>query len=68
MENTSKKKLQQKQKAEKAAAEAAYLAKHAPAKEGKKPLSGDPERPFSRGRAYMADRYDKDQEEDNNKE
>ena len=68
VENTSKKKLQQKQKAEKAAAEAAYLAKHAPAKEGKKPLSGDPERPFSRGRAYMADRYDKDQEEDNNKE
>ena len=68
VENTSKKKLQQKQKAEKAAAEAAYLAKHAPVKEGKKPLSGDPERPFSRGRAYMADRYDKDQEEDNNKE
>lgn len=58
-ENTSKKKLEQQKKAEKAAAEAAYQAKKA---EQSGDIPADPAidetRPFSRGRAYRADRYD----------
>lgn len=63
MENISKKKLKQQEKeaAEKAARE--YAAKKNPATavadDENKPLSGDPERPYCRGRAYKADRYRK---------
>ena len=61
MDNVSKKKLKQQEKeaAEKAARE--YAAKKNPAaadaEEAERPLSGDPERPYCRGRAYQADRY-----------
>lgn len=53
-ENTSKKRLQQKQKAEQAAKEQAYLAKQGllPEKE-----DSDPTRPFRRGRNYDPNRY-----------
>ena len=62
MDNVSKKKLKQQEKeaAEKAARE--YAAKKNPtaaAEEKDQPLSGDPERPHCRGRAYRADRYSK---------
>lgn len=64
MDNVSKKKLKQQEKeaAERAARE--YAAKKNPtaaaaAEQKEKPLSGDPERPYSRGRAYKADRYRK---------
>lgn len=58
-ENTSKKKLEQQKRAEKAAAEAAYQAKQAELR-GEAPAEPavDAARPFSRGRAYRADRYD----------
>ncbi len=64
-ENTSKKKLEQQKRAEKAAAEAAYQAKQAELR-GEAPAEPavDADRPFSRGRAYRADRYD----EQNNEE
>ena len=61
MDNVSKKKLRQQEKeaADKAARE--YEAKCNPQAETneKKPLSGDPERPFCRGRAFEANRYAK---------
>ena len=61
MDNVSKKKLRQQEKesADKAARE--YEAKRNPQAETneKKPLSGDPERPFCRGRAFEANRYTK---------
>ena len=62
--NTSKKKLQQKQREEQQAAKAAAAKEYAAKKgivveEEKKPqtLSGIPDRPFCKGRAYKADRY-----------
>ena len=59
MDNVSKKKLRQQEKesADKAARE--YEAKRNPQAETneKKPLSGDPERPYSRGRAYDPAHY-----------
>ena len=58
-DNVSKKKVRQQEKeaAEKAAR--AYEAKKIPVQESeeKKPLSGDPERPYSRGRAYDPSHY-----------
>lgn len=58
-DNVSKKKIRQQEKeaAEKAAR--AYEAKKNPVQESeeKKPLSGDPERPYSRGRAYDPAHY-----------
>lgn len=63
MDNVSKKKLKQQEKeaAEKAARE--YAAKKNPTaaeeQPQKLPLSGDPERPYCRGRAYQQDRYSK---------
>ena len=60
-DNVSKKKIRQQEKeaAEKAARE--YEAKKNPVSENpeKKPLSGDPERPYSRGRAYDPSHYGK---------
>ncbi len=62
--NTSKKKLQQKQREEQQAAKAAAAREYAAKKgltveEEQKPqtLSGIPDRPFCKGRAYQADRY-----------
>jgi len=63
--NTSKKKLQQKQREEQQAAKAAaakeYAAKKGLAveeeKEEPQTLSGIPDRPYCKGRAYQADRY-----------
>ena len=68
--NTSKKKLQQKQKAEEEAARAAAK-KEYDAKKGimeeeaaeKEALSGIPERPFCKGRAYDPNRYNSTEEE-----
>ena len=58
-DNVSKKKIRQQEKeaAEKAAR--AYEAKKNPVQESEetKPLSGDPERPYSRGRAYDPSHY-----------
>ena len=57
-DNVSKKKLRQQEKnaAEKAAKD--YEARRNPGEaEEKKPLSGDPERPWCKGRAYDPDRY-----------
>lgn len=62
--NTSKKKLEQQQRAEKEAAAKQFAAKNAPA-EASAPMSGDPERPFSRGRAYQPDRYHRDESDEN---
>lgn len=66
-ENTSKKKLQQakqkEQEAAKAAAAKEYAAKKGQAAEEEKedaPLSGDAQRPYSRGRAYDPNRYNKE--------
>ena len=65
-ENTSKKKLQQKQKQEQQAAKAAAAKEYAAKKglpvaesekEENKPLSGIPDRPFCKGRAYDPNRY-----------
>lgn len=62
--NTSKKKLEQQRKAEKAAAEAAYQAKLAEERgEVREDPAVDADRPFSRGRAYRADRYNGDNDE-----
>ena len=68
-ENTSKKKLQQKQKAEEEAARAAAK-KEYDAKKGiveeepeKQTLSGIPERPYCKGRAYDPNRYNSTEEE-----
>lgn len=68
--NTSKKKLEQKKNAERDAAAREYAAKNAPVSEeqGDKPMSGDPDRPFSRGRAYQPDRYAKGSNSDTPKE
>ena len=70
-ENTSKKKLQKKQQAEEAAAKAA-AAKEYKAKKGvqeeEEPeetvMSGIPERPYCKGRAYDPDRYSKNNTEE----
>ena len=60
-DNVSKKKIRQQEKeaAEKAARE--YEARKNPVQESeeKKPLSGDPDRPYSRGRAYDPSHYGK---------
>jgi YidC/Oxa1 family membrane protein insertase len=63
-ENTSKKKLQQRQQREQEAAKAAaakeYAAKKGIATDGNAPESapsGNPDRPFSKGRAYDPNRY-----------
>ena len=68
-ENTSKKKLQQKQKAEEEAARAAakkeYDAKKGiveEEKEERETLSGDPQRPYCKGRAYDPNRYNSTEE------
>lgn len=71
-ENTSKKKLQQKQQKEQEAARAAakreYNAKRGIVEEekaeGPAPLSGIPDRPFAKGRAYRADRYSSESTEE----
>ena len=70
-QNTSKKKLQQKQKAEEEAARAAakkeYDAKRGIAEEEtpvKETLSGIPERPYCKGRAYDPNRYNSTEEEE----
>ena len=64
--NTSKKKLKQQAANEQKAAAEAYAAAHAAAEpdteeeagpEADKHFSGDPERPYSRGRAYKPGRY-----------
>ena len=63
-DNTSKKKLQQKQRSQEAAAKAAAAKEYA-AKKGiaweeepqKEVLSGIPDRPFAKGRAYDPNRY-----------
>ena len=63
-ENTSKKKLQQKQKEEAEAAARQYAAKKraelglsVEEDDEDKPLSGIPDRPFCKGRAYKPERY-----------
>lgn len=64
-ENTSKKKQQLRDKQGREAAAKDYEAKKlaaqgiAPEEKGTAPLSGDPERPFARGRAYRDDHYSK---------
>ena len=70
-ENTSKKKLQQKQKAEEEAARAAAKREYAARRgiveepeEEKDALSGIPERPYCRGRAYDPDRFKADDTEE----
>lgn len=59
--NTSKKKLQQQQKAASESAAREYAAKlnekDSDSPEDSKSFSGDPERPYSRGRAYRPERY-----------
>ncbi len=67
--NTSKKKLQQKQQKEEAAAKAAAAKEYA-AKKGlveeeteETVLSGDPARPYAKGRAYDPNRYNSQTEE-----
>lgn len=61
--NTSKKKLKQQEEAAKKAAADAYAASKMPAaqeepeEEFDKHFSGDPERPYCRGRAYKPNRY-----------
>ena len=60
--NTSKKKLQQQQKEAAAASAKEYAAKKAAEKgiveeEPMKSFSGDPDRPYARGRAYKPERY-----------
>ena len=70
-ENTSKKKLQQKQKAEQEAAKAAARKEYNAKKgifeevdEGPAPMSGIPERPYCKGRNYDPDRYASDDTEE----
>lgn len=62
--NTSKKRLEQKQRQEQAAKEAMYQAKLREA-EGQKPKDGDDTRPFRRGRAYRADRFEETKDTNN---
>lgn len=62
MDNVSKKKIKQQEKEAAAAAAREYEARKAPVREGEAedlPLSGDPSRPYAKGRAYKADRYSK---------
>ncbi len=57
--NTSKKKAKALDEARLKAEKEAYLASKAPKKEAEEAISpaGDPERPYSNGRSYKADRY-----------
>lgn len=55
--NTSKKKLQNKHQVQKEQSQAAAHRAAAEESGEELPLSGDPERPFCKGRAYKADRY-----------
>ena len=57
-ENTSKKRLEQKQRQEQAAKEAAYQAKLREQAGEQSDTVSDETRPFRRGRAYRADRFD----------
>lgn len=57
LENTSKKKLQKQQQLQKEKQQAAIKRANAEAAGESQPLSGDPDRPYARGRAYRADRY-----------
>lgn len=57
-ENTSKKRLEQKQRQEQAAKEAAYQAKLKEAEGRSEDSDTDDTRPFRRGRAYRPDRFD----------
>lgn len=69
-QNTSKKKLQQAKQREQEAAKAAALREYnekkgiftEEEKQEPAPLSGIPERPFCKGRAYVADRYSNTEE------
>lgn len=67
--NTSKKKLKQQEEAARKAAADAYWASKNPAEETEgteetdKYFSGDPERPYCRGRAYKPTRYGRKEEE-----
>ncbi len=71
-ENTSKKKLQQKKQAEEAAAKAAaakeYAAKKGAVEETEQeedlPMSGIPNRPYCKGRAYDPSRYSRESTEE----
>ena len=58
-DNVSKKKIRQQEKEAAEMAARAYEARKNPVQESeeKKPLSGDPERPYSRGRAYDPSHY-----------
>ncbi len=56
-ENTSKKKLQKQQQFKKEQQQAAMKRVQSNASGEDLPLSGDPERPFAKGRAYQPDRY-----------
>ncbi len=56
-ENTSKKKLQKQQQFQKEQQQAAMKRVQSNASGEDLPLSGDPERPFAKGRAYQPDRY-----------
>lgn len=56
VENTSKKKLQ-KQQLQKEQKQTATKRVNAEETEGNLPLSGDPDRPYAKGRAYRADHY-----------
>ncbi len=67
--NTSKKKLQQKQRSEEEAAKAEAAKEYAARKgivieeaQEAAPLSGDPQRPYAKGRAYDPKRYDSTEE------
>lgn len=68
MENTSKKKQQQRDRFERETAAKEYQARKRaeqglPPEEKEQPLSGDPSRPFARGRAYSPEHYGKSNEE-----
>ncbi len=70
-DNVSKKKLKQQEKEAAAAAAREYEAKKSPVKpdeEEKKPLSGDSNRPYAKGRAYQPDRYKKSNAAEQNEE
>ncbi len=56
-ENASKKKLQKQQQFQKEQQQAAMKRVQSNASGEDLPLSGDPERPFAKGRAYQPDRY-----------
>ena len=62
--NTSKKKLHNMQQAQKEQSQAAARRGSTPDPDDEDaPLSGDPDRPFAKGRAYRADRYGTDAED-----